>query len=454
MGPSALDAPELLVPIDPLRRTFAFTKGEEVSFEKYLQDAGLVLDCIGMESRLLLECRDRYNFAVALMATIVDSKSLVLPPDQGRMTRREIESANPGLKAIQDVDLEKWLSRSGPPRLSRTSAHVIEEMRSSNKIAVVTYTSGTSGVPKPYQKTPVTLSQSAALIDYFLGGVSGVRIVATVPPQHMYGLETSVLLPLYRGGVLDGRWPFFPADIVSALEDGPGPVSLITTPFHLSALLRDHSLTMPPVRFVVSATAPLGRDLAIEAERRFSAPLLEIYGCTELGSIAGRRPSVSEEWAWFDGVSGSQQGDRTLISARHVPDVISEADLIQRCADGRFILRGRQSDLVNVAGKRTSLGYLERQALRVEGILDIVFLQHPCSQNGVERLGAIVTTSSRLSVSAIRALLGEALDPVFVPRTILIADRIPRDRIGKISRKDLIDMLWKKADADGETDRS
>ena len=60
---------------------------------------------------------------------------------------------------------------------------------------------------------------------------------------------------------------------------------LITTPVHLRTVLAD-DLELPPLDLIVSATAPLSQELAREAERRFGAPLLEIYGSTETGQIA------------------------------------------------------------------------------------------------------------------------------------------------------------------------
>jgi hypothetical protein len=60
-----------------------------------------------------------------------------------------------------------------------------------------------------------------------------VNIVATVPPQHSYGFESSVLLALLGGAAFDSGRPFYPADIVAALERLPRPRALVTTPFHL-----------------------------------------------------------------------------------------------------------------------------------------------------------------------------------------------------------------------------
>jgi acyl-coenzyme A synthetase/AMP-(fatty) acid ligase len=98
-----------------------------------------------------------------------------------------------------------------------------------------------------------------------LPSLAGLNIVATVPPQHSYGFESSVLLALLGGAAFDSGRPFYPADIVAALERLPRPRALVTTPFHLKTLLLS-GLELPPVDLVLSATAPLSPQLAAEAE--------------------------------------------------------------------------------------------------------------------------------------------------------------------------------------------
>ena len=81
-------------------------------------------------------------------------------------------------------------------------------------------------------------------------------LVATVPAQHSYGFESSVLLALLGDAAFDAGRPFYPADIAAALARVPRPRALVTTPFHLKALLLAGT-ELPPVDLVLSATAPL-----------------------------------------------------------------------------------------------------------------------------------------------------------------------------------------------------
>ena len=113
-------------------------------------------------------------------------------------------------------------------------------------------TSGSTGDPVPHAKPWGLLVRNARAEAGRLAGalgradLAGIALIATVPPQHMYGFESSVLLALHGGAVLDAGRPFFPADIADALARVPAPRALVTTPFHLKTLL-DADVALPAV---------------------------------------------------------------------------------------------------------------------------------------------------------------------------------------------------------------
>ena len=117
----------------------------------------------------------------------------------------------------------------------------------------------------------------------------GHTILGTVPPQHMYGFESTVMLPLASGAAMVSERLYYPADIDAAVSAHSAPRVLFTTPFHLRTWLESG----PPARLetIVSATAPLSVPLARDAEAATGAELFEIYGCTETGQIASRQPT-------------------------------------------------------------------------------------------------------------------------------------------------------------------
>jgi len=153
---------------------------------------------------LLSVCNDRFDFALGLVGAWMIGIPTLLPSDQGRAQLAELCRTYPSIHRLGDRELQAYRGQS-QDQLHRFDG--FEEKL--GQTIVIPFTSGTTGDPVPYPKTLSSLMGSAALISRQLGGVQGIRLVATVPPQHMYGLELTLLLPLFEGAILDYRRPFF-----------------------------------------------------------------------------------------------------------------------------------------------------------------------------------------------------------------------------------------------------
>jgi len=98
----------------------------------------------------------------------------------------------------------------------------------------------------------------------------------------------------------------FAADVRSTLAQVPRRRLLVTTPVHMRACIGS-ALRFPELERVLSATAPLSMRMAREAEDLFRAPIEEIYGCAEAGSVAMRRTTATGLWRLLDGLSLSRR---------------------------------------------------------------------------------------------------------------------------------------------------
>jgi acyl-coenzyme A synthetase/AMP-(fatty) acid ligase len=274
----------------------------------------------------------------------------------------------------------------------------------------------------------------------------GYAVLGTVPPQHMYGFESTVLLPLAAGAALTAERPYYPADIDTAIARLPRPRVLFTTPFHLRAWLGSDDPAA--VEMIVSATAPLSVELAREAETRTGAELHEIYGCTEAGQIATRRPTVGGDWKLYEGLRLREHEGRAIVSGGHVEAPVPLQDVIEARSDGvHFALHGRFSDMVNIAGKRNSLGYLNHQLTQIEGVVDgVFFVPEEREPDGVTRLTAFFVAPG-LTVAQVLACLRERIDPAFLPRPLVKVDALPRALTGKLPREALRALATKRRPA-------
>jgi len=200
-------------------------------------------------------------------------------------------------------------------------------------------------------------------------------------------------------------------------------------------LLADQTLS-PVADRLLSATAPLPQDLAREAEARFGVSLHEIYGCTETGQLASRHTAAGAEWQTLPDVRVRREGQIIWAEGGHLDKPIRLTDVIELTGNDTvsdtFLLYGRHADQVNIAGKRTSLAYLNHQLHTIPGVQDGVFLlPREDSPERVGRLAALVVAPGFTPAALVRALR-ERIDPVFLPRPLLFVDALPRNATGKL----------------------
>jgi acyl-coenzyme A synthetase/AMP-(fatty) acid ligase len=257
----------------------------------------------------------------------------------------------------------------------------------------------------------------------------------------MYGLETSILLPLVSGSCMYSGRPFYPEDVRLALGSVDGAKILVTTPIHLRACVHA-GLRFPTVDFIISATAPLPVELAEQAEHCFNAKVLEIYGCTEFGSLANRRTTDGDHWRLFDGLwlSEDNTSGECFVNADFLSEPVVLSDMIEILPDRRFRLLGRKSDMINIAGKRASMADLNIKLLAIPGVKDGIIFYPDEKADAVTRVIAIVV-APELTPQSILQELKQHFDAAFLPRPIYHVAELPREKSGKLPRKNLLALL-------------
>ncbi len=373
-------------------------------------------------------CERRGTFLTAFLAALRHRATTLLPANQSVGALAALADLHPDQGTLDDAFVAA--------RIAPTNAPADDRIRGLAEPAAMVFTSGSTGVPQGHPKSWATLLGGAALTSERLFAQCGpCNLVTTVPSQHMFGLETSVMLTLAAGCSVSDERPFFPRDIARALEEIPAPRVLVTTPTHLRACVTAR-LRMPPLAFILSSTATLTREQASQAETLAAAPVFEIYGCTEAGAMATRRTTEGEWWRALRGARLEAVDGGALYISEHLPEPLPLQDLIEPADDGSFRLLGRARDLVKIAGKRASLADLTRQLLGVEGVTDaVVFMP---SDDG--RCAALAVAPQR-SREQVLAALARHIDPAFLPRPLKLVAKLPRTDAGKLPRAALLAAL-------------
>lgn len=410
-----------------------------VTVGKFYRQAIQLAEQLPPSQYVVNTCQDRYLFTLGFAAALISHRPTLMPSSFTPGTLKQIQARYADIICLHDGNqraegLAEWRVTESEDAPSTSATPAIN----ADQVAAIVFTSGSTGEPTAHAKRWGLLCANGASEAERLES-SGHTIVATVPAQHMYGFESSVLLSMHGGSGLWRDRPFYPADVAQALSACHKPRMLVTTPFHLANLVNS-GLSMPPCDLVLCATAPLSAELAQAAESLFQSPLFEIYGCTESGQVASRHTTADTAWQLLPGLSMSSDATHTWVSGGHVEGRVALTDHITDIEGDRFRLGARHSDMVNIAGKRASLVALSAMLRAVPGVEDASFLlpepQHAVTTESIQRLAALVVAPT-LTVPQMVAALRDAIDPAFMPRPLIKVETLPRNATGKLLANEL-----------------
>ncbi len=390
-------------------------------------------------TRVLNLCENRYHFLVAFTASMLEGRMTMLPANrsEGEITRL---TNNQNVQLIND-SLIKGICQT----VEVSSSELVKwniGLVPTDMIVAELYTSGSTGLPIAHQKTWGQLVSGVQQVykRFHFERIARLSIVATVPPQHMFGFEMSIILPLvYYGICIHHDQPFYPLDIQRAINEVSAPCILVTTPTHLKACITQE-YNWKNIEQIISATSPLSEELASQVESIMRTKAKEIYGCSEVGAIATRRVTKKTTWSLLHDFSLSVINEDAWLNTVATNKKTSLPDKLEILSDGTFRLIGRATDMVKIGGKRGSLAELTAHIKSLEGVEDAVVFKLDYQANQRERLAALVIAPG-FSSRQVRDALTKIIDSVFLPRPLYTVEDLPYTSSGKLPIADLLTYL-------------
>lgn len=415
--------------------------------------ARTLLSCgVGPGDRVALAAESDLDFAVALHACLW--VGAVAVPVDNRLGPEERAVR----EAVADHVLDGALAGTGTgdqDRMSLPAGH------SSDHLALVVHTSGTTGPGTPVGLTHGNLAAAALGSAVALGLDPAERWLCTLPVSHVGGLSILIRSAIYGTTVM--LEPRFDPDRAGRALAGGAATVVSLVPTTLVRLL-DAGLRRPPaLRRALIGGGPLSpgtRDAALEA----GVPVVQTYGLTEACSqvTTARDPEdttsgpplplvrVRVEGANADGgerAVGVGPGDAGEIAVAG-PTVAPEAagpggwlltgDLGVIDARGRLTVTGRVSDTIVTGGENVAPAQVEAILLGHPAVADAAVVGRPDAEWG-ERLVALVVPagSEPPDASALHAHLSQRLAPFQVPKAFEWKPQLPRTASGKLRRREL-----------------
>jgi acyl-coenzyme A synthetase/AMP-(fatty) acid ligase len=429
---------------DPFAQVLLGGEYRQITVGQFCADVAVVAKQLPDGLHVVNLCQSRYAFMVVFFAVITRGQINLLASKRDGETGQRLKNEYLQTTVVSDQMLAPDTVQADlilvldPGSNGQAESFTPEP----ETVVAIVFTSGSTGEPQSHTKTWAMFGEWRTVHWRYVPQppTAPVLLVATVPPWHMYGLEWAMLVPTIAPLVVHCGPDFFPRDVVSAIDEFAGACMLVTTPLHLRALTRAPA---PHRRLdlIVSATAPLEQSLVVTAEQHLQSTVLEIYGCSEVGSLAYRLPRQAGSWRFFDCFELRFSAGVVEVLHPYLDGAVALADLFEATGDGGYELLGRASDIVKVGGKRESLAHLNGLLTSIDGVVDGLFFvpeEHDLPASG--RLGAVVVAPG-LSDRQLRDTLAMRIDPVFLPRPLFRADALPRDATSKLQRAALTQLL-------------
>ncbi|MEM6709237.1 MAG: AMP-binding protein [Pseudomonadota bacterium] len=440
---------------------FASVAGQPIDTARFLADAQAIATRLPGCPQLIPVAEHRYDFQVLFAAALLRGSTCLLPARRDARGLATLAEEFPDAKAVHltgagtpvEVPSDAGLALSYRP--GNAGAATAIPTVPADQCAAIAFTSGSTGESQRHAKSWALLYHSARLHWSQLPAhwQQPARLVCTVPPWHMYGFEWSVLVPWHAPLTVYCGADFYPDDVRRAV-DADGLTVLVATPVHLKALARlphrADGVRAPAAKplLTLSATAPLTPELGRTFSDTWGSELLEIYGCSEIGSLACRNPLNEEAFRFFPWLTSRLTGDRLQITSPYLDDTVTLADRFAAAGERSFRLQGRTGDLVKVGGKRTSLGALNAALLAIDGVDDgIFYVPSHFDLPDTGRLAALVVSRS-LDPSDVRRRLAQRIEPAFLPRPLRRIGALPRDPSSKLPAAALRELLHRLQRAD------
>lgn len=405
-------------------------------------------------------CSSYLGFLITWLAALRRNLPVILPPSRGTADLAHVLSlANQPVVLLSDsappagIDAP-WLQcqLGAMPQQTLPAAKLCWKTGLDNA-QITLYTSGSTGASEPQSRSLAQLFAGALQLGARLGqhpapvSVSCLDtfdyIVSSVPPQHMFGIETMLMLSItFNKPVIDRR-PLLPADIQEAMNSRPGKAAWIATPLHLQAVARIAS-TLESCALTLTSTMPLSPEVAQKTEALIKGPVIEIYGSTETGALATRRTATTTIWKQLDSVELDFGYSNVRATGQHFDSPQTITDRLERLDARQFKLIGRDTDVIKIGGRRTSLAALNAILQEIGGIDDAVFMRAVTGEH--QRPVLIYTKTSTLTPAQIKSALRKKIDPLFLPRVIIGVDHLQRNERGKTVAAELMAIYqqWQK----------
>jgi long-chain acyl-CoA synthetase len=469
-----------------------FWGNEEISYDLLLRGAaGIAAQLTGKEK---LQPGDRVAlwlkncpqfipsyFGILLAGGVVVPINNFLKPDEVAFILRDAgvrvliadESMAESVRKLTSLvpELQCLRAEQIPPAPSRPNPdETICNQKSESDLAVLVYTSGTTGRPKGAMLSHGNLLANVESCRQELAAVDHDRFVVLLPMFHSFMMTVGMLLPVLVGGSLVLIKSVHPPKNVIAEIIQRRATILPAVPQFFRALANAEAPKDFPLRLCISGGAPLPAEILKEFTERMPVPLIEGYGLSEASpvvtlnpikgpwkpgsigvAIAGVEVTVQSDDGAMLGVGETGEicirGANVMQGYWNQPEETARAlrdgwlltgDVGHRDADGYFFITDRKKDMLLVNGINVYPREIEEIIYQFPGVKEAAVIGVPDPRRGEQPVAFVsAKENAALDSKAIQQFVRERLADYKVPKHVTVLPALPRNATGKILKTEL-----------------
>ena len=342
-------------------------------------------------------------------------------------------------------------------------------------LAVLPYSSGTTGLPKGVMLTHRNLVANLCQIQAAFPIDAGDTLIGVLPFFHIYGMTVIMNQGLMAGATIVTMPRFDLEQFLALIEDHAVTRAYVVPPIAL-ALAKHPAVEgrdLGALNTIMSGAAPLGAELAEHVADRIGCAVIQGYGLTETSPVTHvirphgenrpgtiGQPLPGTECRVVDPETGADvpEGERGELWMRgpqvmrgylNNPEAtaatldedgwLHTGDVATVDADGYFTIVDRLKELIKYNGYQVPPAELEALLITHPGVADVAVIGVADEKCGELPKAYVVASGDELDPDELMAWVGERVSPQKQIRLVEHIDEIPKSPSGKILRRLLIE---------------
>ena len=320
--------------------------------------------------------------------------------------------------------------------------------------ALIVFTSGTAGTPKPVRHGQGYLTGQSVQAEHWFGARAGELAWCTAASGWSKSARNAFVAPWLRGAaaLLEDR-RFDPASRLETLER-EGVAVLCMAPTEYRTVAKNAELRpLPALRHAVAAGEPLNPEIVRLWQERAGVAIHDGYGQTETGALTGmpigppvRPGSMGRPLPGFrlwveDGELCADPASVPTFFLDAPPGPWRTGDRVREDADGYLWFEGRTDDVIISAGYRIGPFEVESALVSHPAVAEAAVVAAPHPERGTVVRAVVVLRSGYEQRESLARELQEHVKrvtaPYKYPRIVEFVEALPKTDSGKIRRAEL-----------------